>query len=88
MNYDIKKIVELSALRLDENEEDQLRQELDEIIDLVSSLPDISAADDITNFMEMRSDIPDIQEIPTEDLLSAAPENTGGFYTVPKTLEY
>lgn len=61
MNYDIKKIAELSALRLDENEEDQFRQELDEIIDLVSSLPDISAADDITNFMEMRSDIPDIQ---------------------------
>ena len=90
MEYDIKKIAELSALRLNTEEENILRQDIAEMIGLVMELPDITVNNDTGQFMEMRSDNPEpsyCKCVTSDEIMAAAPESIHGFYIVPKALE-
>ena len=79
MEYDIKKIAELSALRINAEEENILRQDIAEMIGLVSELPDISVNNDTEPSY--------CKCVTSDEIMAAAPESIHGFYTVPKALE-
>lgn len=87
MDYDINRIAELSAIKLNNTDKDILINDISNIIDMVGELPEISEGAKNTDpyIMPLRED--DLSESFQEDMLSNAPESEGRYFSVPKTVE-
>lgn len=89
MNIDIKHIARLSRLHIEEGDVGKFQQEMQDIIQMVERLPDVSGQSlgvDRNNAMELRRD--EIRpSMGREELLQNAPKTAAGCVVVPKTVE-
>ncbi len=89
MNIDIKHIAKLSRLRIDDSELAGYEKEMNDIIAMVESMPDIK--DELTvdpqNVMALRPDEEIGEKIPRDEILKNAPKVVAGCVVVPKTVD-
>lgn len=89
MNIDIKHIAKLSRLHIEESDVEKFQKEMQDIIQMVERLPDVSDQSlgvDRSNAMELRKD--DIRpSMRREEILQNAPKTAAGCVVVPKTVE-
>lgn len=90
-NLTVKKISNLSKIKLSETEEENLKIELNKILDWVDELKTVNT-DNIepmlsvfNEAMSMRED--ESEKSNSENILSNAPEKKEGFFVVPKVVE-
>ena len=88
MQIDMKKIAKLSMLQLTEAEEEQFAREMQEIVAMVSNLPELDDAEfplELEDAMLLREDT--VQPpFDREDVLKNAPQTAEGCFVVPKTV--
>ena len=89
MNIDIKHIAKLSRLRIEEGDMEKFQTEMQNIIQMVENLPDVSDQSlgvDRNNAMELRRDeiLPSMRR---DVILQNAPKTAAGCVVVPKTVE-
>ncbi len=89
MNIDIKHIAKLSRLHIEESDVEKFQKEMQDIIQMVERLPDVSDQSlgvDRSNAMELRKD--EIRpSMRREEILQNAPKTAAGCVVVPKTVE-
>ena len=89
MNIDIKHIAKLSRLHIEEKDMEKFQKEMQDIIQMVERLPDVSDQNlgvDRNNAMELRRD--EIRpSMRREEILKNAPKTAAGCVVVPKTVE-
>ena len=90
-NLTVKKISNLSKIKLSETEEENLKIELNKILDWVDELKTVNT-DNVepmlsvfNESMSMRED--ESEKNNSENILSNAPEKKEGFFVVPKVVE-
>ncbi len=88
MKVDIEKIANLSKLSISDSEKEKFEKQIENMIDMIENLPDISGKPfvDENNRMELRKDEV-IESMERQKLLSNAPEVLAGCVAVPKTME-
>ncbi len=87
----VKNVAQLSRLKLDEQQIQQMKTTLSDVLDYISQLNELDVsnvepmahAHDLTN--ALRQDIP-TPGLPVEIALQNAPEKEGNFFKVPKIL--
>ena len=91
-NSTVKKVAKLARLKVDANEEQNLKNELNNILEWVDKLQkvdteNIDAMLSVSNEpMTMREDIV-TSKLDNRQILSNAPEKKAGFFVVPKVVE-
>ena len=87
----VKKIANLSKLTFNKNQEDNLKKELNNILDWVDELKKVNT-DEVEPMLsvfneriKMRADEPEVTD--KTGILSNAPEEKEGFFVVPKVIE-
>lgn len=88
MEINVRKIAELAMLDIPDNDISRLEHDMEEIVMMVSELPDIENDSIVTESMELRSDTVTDDGITREELLQNAPETVRGCFAVPRTVEY
>lgn len=89
MHIDIKHIAKLSRLRIDDSELDAYEHEIENMLDMVESMPEISDElhIDETNAMKLRPDELGDNKLSRDVMLKNAPKVVAGCVVVPKTVE-
>ena len=91
-NSTVKKVAKLARLKVDAKEEENLKNELNNILEWVDKLQkvdtkNIDAMLSVSNEpMPMREDIV-TSKLDNKQILSNAPEKKAGFFVVPKVVE-
>ena len=85
----LDKIAALSALRIEPDERAALENDMAEIVEMVSGLPEYlgNPLYESEEAMELRSDSVK-RSCSAEELMANAPETVNGCFAVPKTVEY
>jgi len=86
MEFDIRHIARLARLRLDDGEAERLSAQMEQIVEMVSSIPalDEDAADlDPANPMALRED-EIAPPMPRGEILANAPQQEAGCFVVPR----
>ncbi len=89
MNIDIKKVAKLSRLRISEEDIPKFEKDMQNIVDMVDKLPDVSDLTltlDRNNPMALRADEIGVS-IKRAEMLQNAPQVEAGCYVVPKVVE-
>ena len=90
-NTVVKKIANLSKIKLSEKEEKSFKDELNNILEWVDDLKKVDTEKTepmlsvFNENMKFREDIP--KPTKSEEVLSNAPEHKEGFFVVPKVIE-
>lgn len=92
MKIDIDHIAKLSKLKIDDSKREKFESDMENIINMIESLPSEVNADtslDIQNKMELRDDTPKTEEekFSRNDLLANAPQIQAGCFVVPKVMD-
>ena len=89
MKIDIKHIAKLARLRIEDDQVDKFKSEMQNIVDMVEKLPDINdeLALDTANPMKLREDAAVTNKFTREELMKNAPKVQAGCLVVPKTVE-
>lgn len=89
MSIDMKHIVKLAHLRIDEDKYAEFECEMAEIIAMMKNLPEIEneLLLEPENAMILRKDIAETDKFTREELFANAPEIQNGCFSVPKTVE-
>ncbi|MDR0984517.1 MAG: Asp-tRNA(Asn)/Glu-tRNA(Gln) amidotransferase subunit GatC [Ruminococcus sp.] len=90
MNIDINRIAKLSRLTIKETEHAKFEKNMNDIVDMVNKLPDISTNESLLepeNPMILREDKIVKSSCSRSDLLANAPESKAGCLSVPKVVE-
>ena len=87
MEYSIKKIAELACLDIDPVHYEEFAADFDEIVEMMSELPEYGCNDHVPEPMELRDDAAGNTGC-AEELSKNAPEFVNGCFTVPRTVEY
>lgn len=89
MHIDIKHIAKLSRLKIDESEVESYTKEMENMIEMVENMPDITdkLTVDENNVMVLRKDELSDTKISRDVMLSNAPKVVAGCVVVPKTVE-
>ena len=91
-NSTVKKVAKLARLKVDAKEEQNLKNELNNILEWVDKLQKVDTENidpmlSVSNEpMPMREDIV-TSKLDNEQILSNAPEKKAGFFVVPKVVE-
>ena len=91
-NSTVKKVAKLARLKVDANEEQNLKNELNNILEWVDKLQKVNTENvdamlSVSNEpMPMRKDMV-TSKIDNKQILSNAPEKKAGFFVVPKVVE-
>lgn len=89
MNIDIKHIAKLARLRIEDDQLDKFKSEMENIVGMVEKLPDIQ--DEMTldpdNPMILRKDVAVQDKFTRQELMQNAPQVKAGCLVVPKTVE-
>ena len=91
-NSTVKKVAKLARLKVDANEEQNLKNELNNILEWVDKLQKVNTenVDAMLSVsdepMPMRKDMV-TSKIDNKQILSNAPEKKAGFFVVPKVVE-
>ena len=91
-NSTVKKVAKLARLKVDDKEEQNLKNELNNILEWVDKLQKVNTENidpmlSVSNEpMPMREDIV-TSKLDNEQILSNAPEKKAGFFVVPKVVE-
>ena len=86
MEIDVKRIAELAYINISEDEEDDIVAELQNIVSMMSDLPEYSEIEFVSRKMPLRDDKEFPSGISREDLLSNAPRVSNGCFAVPRTV--
>lgn len=90
MKIDINHIARLARLKMDEQQAEKFAAQMEGIIDMVASLPDVeNAADglDPANPMKLREDKAVPSEAKRSEILANAPKVEAGCVVVPRIVE-
>ena len=88
----VRKVAKLARIKIDDTEAEVLSGELSNILEMIEQLSEVDTEgiEPMTSVIEMqmpeREDIVTDGDIP-EKILSNAPEQTTGFFVVPKVME-
>ncbi|APD10268.1 MULTISPECIES: Asp-tRNA(Asn)/Glu-tRNA(Gln) amidotransferase subunit GatC [Thermus] len=82
----LRKLEELAKIRLSEEEEPLLLQDLKRILAFVDALPQVEGIEDETPAGRLREDEP-APSLSQAEALALAPEREEGFFRVPPVLE-
>tara|TARA_B100001248_G_C27333516_1_gene432642 strand:- start:11 stop:298 length:288 start_codon:yes stop_codon:yes gene_type:complete len=91
-NSTVKKVAKLARLKVDANEEQNLKNELNNILEWVDKLQKVNTENvdamlSVSNEpMPMRKDMV-TSKLDNKQILSNAPEKKAGFFVVPKVVE-
>ena len=89
MNIDIKHIAKLARLRIEDDQLDKFESEMENIVGMVETLPDLQ--DEMTldpdNPMILRKDVAVQDKFTRQELMQNAPQVKAGCLVVPKTVE-
>ena len=91
-NTTVKKVAKLARIKTSTEEEENLKKELNNILDWVDKLQKVNTSDTdamlsvFNESMPMRSDKV-ISNLSCEDILSNAPQKKAVFFVVPKVVE-
>ena len=91
-NSTVKKVAKLARLKVDAKEEQNLKNELNDILEWVDKLQKVDTENidpmlSVSNEpMPMREDIV-TSKLDNKQILSNAPEKKAGFFVVPKVVE-
>ena len=91
-NSTVKKVAKLARLKVDVKDEENLKNELNNILEWVDKLQKVDTANidpmlSVSNEpMPMREDTV-TSKLDNEQILSNAPEKKAGFFVVPKVVE-
>ena len=91
-NSTVKKVAKLARLKVDANEEQNLKNELNNILEWVDKLQKVDTENidpmlSVSNEpMPMREDMV-TSKLDNKQILSNAPEKKAGFFVVPKVVE-
>jgi aspartyl-tRNA(Asn)/glutamyl-tRNA(Gln) amidotransferase subunit C len=88
MDVNIKRIAELASLEINEADEKLLTKQFEEIVDMVSELPEEVDGGNTSQPMNLREDTIEECDIDHDALLSNAYETVSGCFAVPRTVEY
>lgn len=89
MNIDIKHLAKLSKLNITSEQEAKFETQMQDIIQMVEQLPEISSIEgllDTSNAMICRNDIAH-NEFKRDEILGNAPQMQAGCVVVPKVIE-
>lgn len=89
MEIDIKHIAKLARLRIEDDQIDKFKKEMQNIVDMVEKLPDVDdeLVLDESNPMRLREDVAVTNKFTREELMKNAPKVQAGCLVVPKTVE-
>lgn len=89
MEIDIKHIAKLARLRIENDQIDKFKNEMQNIVDMVEKLPDINdeLALDTANPMRLREDVAVTNKFTRDELMRNASKVQAGCLVVPKTVE-
>lgn len=88
MEINVRKIAELAMLDIPDNDIPRLEHDMEEIVAMVSELPDIEDESIVPEPMELRSDTATDDGIDREELMQNAPGTVRECFAVPRTVEY
>ncbi|MBP5432808.1 Asp-tRNA(Asn)/Glu-tRNA(Gln) amidotransferase subunit GatC [Ruminococcus sp.] len=86
MEIDVKRIAELAYLDISEDKVDDIAEELQNIVNIMSDLPEYNESEFIFGEMCLRDDEELPSDISREELLSNAPKVSNGCFAVPRTV--
>lgn len=86
MTVDTKHIAKLSYLEFNEDEMLKMQKDMEDIIEMVSSLPDTEKCPKIVNSVQLRADEQEKEAFDREEILQNAPQVYDGCIAVPKTV--
>lgn len=86
MTVDTKHIAKLAYLEFNEDEMLKMQKDMEDIIEMVSSLPDTEKCPKIVNAVHLRTDEQDKEAFNREEILLNAPQVYDGCIAVPKTV--
>ena len=86
MEIDVKRIAELAYLNISEDEEDDIVAELQNIVSMMSDLPEYNEIEFVSREMPLRDDKEVSSDISHEELLRNAPKLSNGCFAVPRTV--
>lgn len=86
MTVDTKHIAKLSYLEFNEDEMLKMQKDMEDIIEMVSSLPDDKNCPKIVKTIQMRADEHKKETFDREEILQNAPQVYDGCIAVPKTV--
>lgn len=89
MDIDIKHIAKLARLKIEDNQIDKFKNEMQHIVEMVEKLPDINdeLELDTTHPLKLRKDVAETDKFTRDELMKNAPKVTAGCLVVPKTVE-
>lgn len=89
MEIDIKHIAKLARLRIEDDQIDKFKNEMQNIVEMVEKLPDIDdeLVLDTANPMKLREDKAVTNKFTRDELMKNAPKVQAGCLVVPKTVE-
>ena len=88
MDINIKHIAELAMLEINDDEAKMIAEEMYEMIDMVSDLPELCDERYISSEMELREDKAEVCEQSREELLNNAHETYKNCFTVPRAVKH
>ena len=89
---DVHRVAVLAALELDEQEAQEMRAQLDSVLEYMEALDRVDVADVPPTFHPVQEHAPlredaVLPSLPRDEALAAAPERQGGGFAVPKVLD-
>ncbi len=89
MDIDIKHIAKLARLRIEDDQIDKFKDEMQHIVEMVEKLPDINdeLVLDTTHPLKLREDVAVTKKFTRDELMKNAPKVQAGCLVVPKTVE-
>lgn len=84
---DTEHIAKLAYLEFNETEMSHIQKDMEEMIGMVSSLPNTCNTPSIVNPVQMRADEQENNTVDREEILKTAPQIYDGCIAVPKTVE-
>ena len=89
----INKLAKLSSLEIDKDQKDNLKSELNDILDFVDALNEVDVSHIDATFTTVEGGTPLREDIPFSDLelsnhiLNRSPKSEDGYFIVPKIIE-
>ena len=87
MEINVRKIADLAALEIDEDQFKSFEAQFMDIVNMVSELPECSDGDILPEPMKLRDDMLEDCEASQAELMGNAPEVVGNCFTAPQTVE-
>ncbi|WP_028516567.1 aspartyl/glutamyl-tRNA amidotransferase subunit C [Ruminococcus flavefaciens] len=87
MEINVRKISDLAALEIDEDQFQSFEAQFMDIVNMVSELPECSDGDILPEPMKLRDDTPEDGGVNQTELMSNAHEVVGNCFTAPQTVE-